>query len=60
MFLHRAGRAVHRRVFSRIYADRAWGDAESASGPGSGLERTASLRRELPHLLAELGVLSVR
>jgi hypothetical protein len=52
----RRGRAAHRTVFSRIYAERAWGDAESKSGPGSGLERTAGLRRELPHLLAELGV----
>jgi hypothetical protein len=56
VFLNRAGRAVHRRVFSRIYADRVWGGDESASGPRSGLQRTANLRRELPHLLAELGV----
>jgi hypothetical protein len=43
-------------VFTRIYRGSAWESAESRSGPGSELVRTAGLRRELPKLLAELGV----
>jgi SAM-dependent methyltransferase len=42
-------------TFAPFYTENRWGDAESASGPGSSLERTAKLRSELPHLLAELG-----
>ncbi len=49
-------RNEHRKVFSRVYAERAWGDTDSASGPGSGIERTAGLRRKLPLLLGELAV----
>ena len=46
----------HEAVFSRIYRGGEWLTAESRSGPGSELVRTAGLRRELPLLLAELGV----
>jgi hypothetical protein len=46
----------HEAVFTRIYRGGDWGSAESRSGPGSELVRTADLRRELPELLAELGV----
>lgn len=42
-------------TFAPFYTENRWGDAESASGPGSSLERTAKLRRELPTLLEELG-----
>jgi SAM-dependent methyltransferase len=49
-------RSAHRKVFSRIYAHREWGEHESLSGPGSGLERTGELRVQLPALLDELGV----
>jgi len=45
----------HESVFGRIHAAREWGSG-SVSGPGSELDRTAGLRRELPGLLAELGV----
>jgi SAM-dependent methyltransferase len=45
---------VHEEVFSRIYAGREWGDAESSSGPGSGVARTAEIRDLLPRLLREL------
>jgi SAM-dependent methyltransferase len=45
-----------RSVFTRIYRDRRWEEGESASGPGSDLEQTVALRRELPALLAELEV----
>ena len=46
----------HEAVFTRIYRGGDWGSAESRSGPGSELVRTAGLRRELPELLAELEV----
>ena len=42
-------------TFAPFYAENRWGDAESVSGPGSNLERTAKLRRELPLLLEEIG-----
>lgn len=43
-------------VFTGIYRQRAWTDAESVSGPGSNLAATARLREELPVLLGRLGV----
>ncbi len=46
-------------VFSDIYENNLWGNSESLSGRGSTLERTAVIRRELPVLLAELGVKSI-
>jgi len=46
----------HEAVFTRIYRGSEWLSDESRSGPGSELVRTAGLRRELPELLAELGV----
>ena len=42
-------------TFAPFYTENRWGDAESVSGPGSNLERTAKLRRELPLLLEEIG-----
>lgn len=45
-----------RDVFSRIHGEGLWGCAESASGIGSTLAATESVRRELPPLLARLGV----
>ncbi|QDT37129.1 class I SAM-dependent methyltransferase [Stratiformator vulcanicus] len=46
-------------VFTDHYATNDWGDAESASGPGSTLEYTANIRRELPKLVQELGVKTI-
>jgi hypothetical protein len=43
-------------VFSRIYQGNAWGSAESRSGPGSTLARTAFIRQRLPELVRDLGV----
>jgi hypothetical protein len=43
-------------IFSEIHAGNLWGERESVSGPGSSLEETAAVRRELPGLLARLGV----
>jgi hypothetical protein len=43
-------------IFAEIYHGNLWGEPESVSGPGSSLAETAAIRRELPGLLAELGV----
>jgi hypothetical protein len=45
-----------REVFSRIHGERLWGGGESASGIGSTLAATETVRRELPPLLSRLGV----
>ena len=46
-------------VFSDIDERRAWGDAESVSGPGSSLASTASVRDELTRLVYDLGARSL-
>ncbi|MBN9132272.1 MAG: glycosyltransferase [Nitrosospira multiformis] len=43
-------------VFEQIHARNAWQSSESRSGPGSTLERTEILRRELPAMLSRLGI----
>lgn len=43
-------------TFAPFYTENCWGDPESASGPGSSLERTIKLRNELPILLDEIDV----
>lgn len=43
------------QTFAPFYEENRWGDAESVSGPGSNLARTAKLRRELPGLLEVIG-----
>lgn len=48
-----------RAIFTRVYRENRWGDAESRSGSGSNLAQTATLRRELPELLQSLGVKSM-
>jgi hypothetical protein len=50
------GKPSAEQVFTHIYANNVWGDAESASGVGSNLEQTRLLREKLPALLHELGV----
>lgn len=44
------------RTFADIHRGNLWGEAESVSGPGSTLAETVQLRRELPGVLARLGV----
>lgn len=46
-------------AFQKIYERNFWGDGESLSGDGSNLARTATIRRELPALLEQLGVHSL-
>ncbi len=48
-----------RAVFTQHYRSRGWQEPETVSGHGSTLDRTASIRRELPALFRELGVRSV-
>ena len=47
-------RAYMESTFAPFYEENRWGDAESTSGPGSNLERTAKLRSELPVFLKEI------
>src|SRR3979490_61520 len=47
------------QVFHAAYLSNAWGDAESVSGPGSGLVRTAAFRDQIPPLLRALGTRSL-
>jgi len=52
--------STHRtRVFDRVYREKLWGEEESLSGRGSGLEATAALRIALPDLLARRGIASL-
>lgn len=46
-------------VFTRIYEKNLWADAESRSGRGSTLARTAAVRDALPALLGDLGARSM-
>jgi hypothetical protein len=45
-----------RRVFGRIHAERAWGDCESPSGPGSTRERAGQFLSELIDVVQSLQV----
>ncbi|MHB1100402.1 MAG: hypothetical protein ACYCZR_12685, partial [Burkholderiales bacterium] len=45
--------------FSKMYETKLWGSEESASGPGSTLEYTENIRKELPRLFNDLGVESI-
>lgn len=44
------------RIFSDIYENNGWDGTESVSGPGSTLEKTRKVRRELPLLLQQYAV----
>ena len=46
-----ASRPVQRAIFTRIHETNEWGDPESRSGPGSTVQRGASLRPALLDLL---------
>jgi hypothetical protein len=47
------------RKFTRLFKENGFRNRESHSGEGSTLEQTRVLRKELPKLLAELGVRSM-
>lgn len=44
------------RIFTDVYASRAWRSAESGSGTGSEVAATAPVREALPELLRRLGI----
>ena len=46
-------------IFSDIYENNLWGDAESKSGRGSTMRRTTVIRQELPALLREVSAKSL-
>lgn len=46
-------------TFSKIYHNNQWRGKQSRSGPGSSVEATVVVRRELPLLIKELGVKSM-
>lgn len=48
-----------RRRFEAHYETNYWRDSASRSGPGSSLEQTAAIRRELPVLCRTLGIRSI-
>jgi hypothetical protein len=52
----RASRRRHRNVFSRIFRENSWGDAESVSGPGSTRARGATLLPALVDLVRQLRI----
>lgn len=56
---HGRSSLLRRWVFWRIERSNTWGDLDSRSGVGSGLEATAAIRAALPELLDELGVRSL-
>ena len=61
----RSGRRLAKRFgtaeerFRHIYKSNHWSETESVSGPGSTLEETEPIRRDLPSLLKELDATSL-
>ncbi len=51
------GRKHPKDIFTYIYEQNRWGRRESASGPGSTLQHTENIRREIPHLIRQFNVL---
>ena len=54
-----ADSAGRQQVFTAIYHENAWGDAESKSGPGSSVARASLFREDFEQLLRDLGVRSL-
>jgi len=52
-------RTLRKQVFTRIYLQNRWAAKETVSGPGSTLQYTEGLRRQLPVLLRSLQVKSL-
>lgn len=47
------------KIFTDIYNLNGWGDIESISGPGSRIENTVNLRKELIYLVNKLNIKSI-
>ncbi|GAA6178765.1 class I SAM-dependent methyltransferase [Shimia sp. NS0008-38b] len=56
---HKLATEKPEETFSRYYETNKWGDAESASGKGSNLAVTETLREKLPPLLKKLSATSI-
>lgn len=50
------GRRDPKDIFTYIYEQKRWGRGETVSGPGSTLQYTENIRREIPKLILELNV----
>lgn len=48
-----------KEIFTQIFNENYWGDDESVSGPGSKLENTKNLRKELPKIIKKYGIKSI-
>lgn len=46
-------------LFTNVYIHNAWGDSDSASGTGSNLTQTATIREELPKVFKKLSIMSI-
>src|SRR5262245_42942669 len=45
-----------KKIFHHYYAFNTWDGKESVSGPGSTIQYTENIRREIPRLVSDLGV----
>lgn len=45
-----------KEIFQYHYTKNLWGDEESVSGPGSTIQYTENIRKEIPKLVSELGI----
>ncbi|MGM3307932.1 hypothetical protein ACSQ6I_18480 [Anabaena sp. WFMT] len=45
-----------KEIFEHHYTDNLWGNEESVSGPGSTIEYTENIRKEIPELVNKLGI----
>lgn len=53
------GERYMEKKFTKYYASNFWHDAQSLSGPGSNLEQTAVIRKQLPSLFESYGIRTV-
>jgi hypothetical protein len=53
------GERYMEKIFTRYYASNFWQDGQSVSGPGSNLEQTATIRRQLPSLCESYGIRTI-
>ncbi len=48
--------SINASTFDNVYNNNLWGDSHSKSGPGSNLEQTKVIRKEIPALLTRLTI----
>jgi hypothetical protein len=59
VFFTKLGIQSRSAIFSSIWSNNAWSSAESRSGPGSEIARTAAFRAELEAFLVRVGAASI-